>query len=135
MKEDTLKLQGYSNSDLSILAQFDSNYQNSNMIKGMRTTCKGLSTKKVLDDTKIDYLIKITNQKIDEAIENISNANFDINPKRVGMENLGCLYCEYKDICYKTEKNIVSLKEYKNMEFLGDDDNDTNETRKCNMDQ
>ena len=48
---------------------------------------------------------------------------FDINPKKIGNDNLGCEFCKFKDICFRTEKNIVDLKEYKNLEFLGGDDN------------
>ena len=128
LKKEKLKLQGYTNSDLSLLRIFDPNYENSNMIKGMRITSKGLSTKKILDDIKIDTLKDITNKKIEESIEEISNANFSINPKRIGMDNLGCKYCNYKDICFMTEKNIINLKEYKNMEFLGGEEDDTQET-------
>ena len=125
LKQDKLKLQGYSNQDLTILKEFDKNYNNSNIIKGMKTTSKGLSTKKILNDEKIEKLINLTEEKINEAIKEISNANFEINPKRIGMDNLGCAYCEFKDICFRTEKNIVNLKEYKNIEFLGGDENDT----------
>ena len=125
LKKDKLKLQGYTNPDLSLLSLFDPNYTNSNMIKGMSTNSKGLATKKILDDTKIDKLIQITEEKIKESIQNISNANFDINPKRIGLDNLGCAYCKYKDICFKTEKNIETLKEYKNMDFLGGETNDS----------
>ena len=128
LKEDKLKLQGYSNSNINILEQLDSSYNESKMIKGMRTTSKGLGTKKVLRDDQIDILSNIAEERIDEAIENIIDAKFDINPKRVGMNNLGCKYCEFKDICFFTEKNIKNLKEYKNMEFLGGDPGDTEET-------
>ena len=96
------------------------------MIKGMKTGSKGLSSKKVLNHEQIEKLIDLTNQKIEEAIQNISNADFTINPKRIGINNLGCKYCSFKDICFMNEKNIVDLKEYKEMEFLGSDENDTN---------
>lgn len=129
LKEDKLKLQGYSNSNIEILEKFDSSYYESKMIKGMRTTSKGLGTKKVLKNDQIETLETITENKIDEAIEKIINAEFAINPKRVGMNNLGCKYCEFKDICFATEKNIENLVEYKNMEFLGGESNDTEETR------
>lgn len=128
LKEDKLKLQGYSNSNISILEKFDASYNESKMIKGMRTTSKGLGTKKVLRDDQIDVLASITEEKIDNAIENILNANFEINPKRVGMNNLGCKYCSFKDICFFTEKNIENLKEYKNMEFLGGEEDDACKT-------
>ena len=118
LKEDKLKLQGYTNSDESLINIFDSGYQASKVIKGMRTSSKGIATKKVLDDVKIDKLNNLTEKKIDEAIESILNANFDINPKKVGMNNLGCNYCTYKDICFMTEKDLINLKEHKNLDFL-----------------
>lgn len=126
LKEEKLKLQGYSNSNESILENFDSSYNESKVIKGMRTTTKGIATKKVLNDETFDKLEKITEEKITEAITSILNADFNINPKRIGMNNLGCEYCTYKDICFMTEKNIETKKEYKNMEFLGDEEHDTN---------
>lgn len=119
LKEEKLKLQGYTNTDLNLLKDFDTNYENSKMIKGMKSTSKGISTKKVLDDNKIEKLKRITENKIKEAIFNITNANFDINPKKIGLNNLGCAYCTYKDICFMNDKNINNLKEYKEMEFLG----------------
>ena len=128
LKEDKLKLQGYSNSNLKILEKLDSSYYESKMIKGMRTTSKGLGTKKVLRNDQIKELEVITETKIDEAIDNIINANFEINPKRIGMNNLGCKNCQFKDICFFTEKNIKNLEEYKNMEFLGGVEDDTTET-------
>lgn len=128
LKEEKLKLQGYSNSDLSILVKFDSSYDDSKVIKGMRSTSKGVASKKVLNQDQINQLERITEEKIDEAITGILNAQFEINPKRVGMDNLGCKYCSFKDVCYLSEKNIKNLKEYKNMEFLGGKENDTKET-------
>ena len=90
---------------------------------------KGISSKKVFDDIFIDKLLDITDKKIDEAISNISNGCFDINPKKIGMVNEGCSYCQFKNICFMTESDLVYLKEYKNMEFLGGDEDDTTETK------
>lgn len=128
LKRDKLKLQGYSNKDTSILEKFDSSYCNSKVIKGFRMTSKGIGTKKVLDDIAIDKLNDLTVEKINQSMINILKANFDINPKRIGMDNLGCKYCSFKDICFFTEENIENLKEYKNMEFLGGETDDTEET-------
>lgn len=118
LKKENLKLQGYSNSDISILSEFDQSYEQSKVIKGMRTTSTGLGTKKVLDDEKIDALSHLAEEKIKEAMKGIIHAHFSINPKRIGNNNVGCKYCHYKDICFMNEKNIVDLKEYKNLEFL-----------------
>ena len=117
-KQDNLKLQGYTNIDESLIEMLDSNYQNSKVIQGMSTTSSGFRTKKVLSDDEIDKLYQITESKIDNAIHEITNANFTINPKRIGMNNIGCQFCTYKDICFMSEKDIINLKEYKKMEFL-----------------
>ena len=126
LKEDKLKLQGYSNSNINILDKFDSSYYESKVIKGMRTTSKGLGTKKVLITDQIKKLEEITENKIDESINKIIDAEFNIDPKRIGMDNLGCKYCQFKDICFFSEKDIKNLSEYKNMEFLGGDEDDSN---------
>ena len=126
LKEDKLKLQGYSNSSIEVLEQFDSGYSDSHVIKGMRTSSKGISSKKVLSDEAIEKLADIVTDKIDEAIEGIINAEFNINPKRIGMENVGCEFCSFRDICFMKEEMIENLKEYKNMEFLGGEEDDTN---------
>ena len=81
-------------------------------------TAKGLGTKKVLDDVKMEALGNLAEDKITDAMKGIINANFMINPKRIGNDNVGCKYCHYRDICFMSEKDIVDLKEYKNLEFL-----------------
>ena len=118
LKKENLKLQGYSNSDTTILALFDNGYFNSKVIKGMKMTSKGLGTKKVLDDFQMENLSALAEVKIKEAIQGIIDANFSINPKRIGNDNVGCKYCLYRDICFMSEKDIVDLEEYKNLEFL-----------------
>ena len=73
----------------------------------------------MINDEQIEKLINLVDNKIEEARDNILNTNFEINPKKVGKVNLGCEYCNFKDICYMEPKDIVELKEYKNIEFLG----------------
>lgn len=113
-------LEGYSNSDEEILKYVDKNYNDSQMIKGMKVSSKGFyAYTKVLEQKQIDKLIELVNQKIDEAAKNILKADFSINPKKVGQNLLGCEFCKFKDICYKKEENIINLKEQKYQDFLG----------------
>ena len=49
----------------------------------------------------------------------IRNADFKINPKRIGKDLIGCQYCKFQDICFRREEDIVSFKEYKKLDFLG----------------
>lgn len=123
-KEDNLKLNGYSSTDLSKLSRFDPTYENSDFIKGMKISSKGFyAYAKVIEDDKIKLLIELVNKKIDDAITDILSCKFDINPKRVGTENIGCSFCKFRDICYLREENIVNLKEYKDFGFLGGSNN------------
>lgn len=121
LKKKNLLLQGYSNSNTNILSYFDSNYEDSNVVKGLKTTKTGFySYSKVIDNDTLDRLVTITEDKIKESSNNILKGIFDINPKKIGINNLGCEFCKFKDVCFKTEKDIVNLEEYKNLEFLGD---------------
>ena len=119
--ENNLKLNGYSSSNKEILKQFDSSYENSNLIKSMRTKSDGdfYSYSKTLNEIEINNLIKLVDKKIEEAADNILEANFDINPKKINGINIGCEYCTFKDICFKKESDTIYLKEQDYKEFLG----------------
>lgn len=120
-KRDNLKLQGYSINDEKLIEKFDSTYKDSEVIKSMKVGNNGFySYSKTISQDEIDKLIEITKKNIDNAFDNILNAKFDINPKRVGKNNVGCEFCSYKDICYMKEEDIVNLDEYKNLEFLNE---------------
>jgi len=122
--EKLYRLEGYSNSDTDILSKFDKGYTDSNVIKAMKTSSKGFyHYAKVLDNDQINKIINTVDKKIDDAINDILNVRFDINPKRIGLNLKGCEYCKFKDICYMKEENIVNLKEMNYQEFLkGDED-------------
>lgn len=119
-KRKNLYLQGYSTSNEDYLKEFDSSYEDSSVIKGLRKSSKGFYPySKVLLDEEMKKIISIVDEKIIEAITNIWDGEFSINPKRIGFEKVGCQYCPYQDICYHTEKDVVNLKEYSNLDFLG----------------
>ncbi len=122
-KNENLLLNGYSNSDKDILKEVDNTYVNSNMIKslGLKKDGDFYSYSKVLDNEQINKLINITNQKIEEAIDSICDAKFDINPKNDNDKNLSCQYCDYKDICFKTKKDEISINPDTKLSFLGGD--------------
>ena len=122
-KEKDLMLNGYTNQDSSIINLIDKDYAKSTVIKGMKTTKEGnlYSTAKTLSTEEINEITNLAKQKIDLAIEKIKNAEFDINPKKVGKDLVGCKYCSFKDLCYKKNEDIVELKEVKYKDFLGGD--------------
>lgn len=109
-KIKAMRLQGYTNSDLDIIEKVDSSYNDSKMIKSMKTTSNGFSHyAKLITDEEIDELSQKVEEKVKEASDKVINAFFDINPKELNGKNIGCTYCKYKDICYMTHKDIQKL--------------------------
>lgn len=118
-KKNNLKLQGYSINDESLLSKFDFSYKDSEVVKSLKVGNNGFyAYSKIISKEEIDKLIEITKQNIDNAFDDILNAKFDINPKKIGKINVGCEYCKFKDICFMKNEDIVELEEYKNLEFL-----------------
>ena len=117
-KEKQLKLEGYSIDDPDLLEELDITYQDSKMIKSMKTTKNGFSTySKILTKEQIDKLNKLTKQQIEKARDHIIEADYFINPKRIGKMD-SCEYCKYRYICYKKEENYITLQDYKDLSFL-----------------
>lgn len=108
---DNLKLLGYSTNDISRLSTFDSTYENSEMIKGMKLTKDGefYQYANTLSDDEIDEILKLTHEKIINAMNNILEGSFNINPKILNNKNMSCEYCKFKDICYHNEKDNMYL--------------------------
>ncbi len=113
---DSLKLQGYTNSDLDYIDKVDSSFNDSKVIKSLRTSSKGFYYySKMINDEEIDILYNVVDSKIKEASKYILDSKFDINPKEMNNENIGCGFCKYKDICFMKQKDAVTLKEVKNI--------------------
>ncbi len=124
-KEAILKLEGYSNSNINILAKFDRDYASSKIIKSMKIKNDGnfYNYAKVLSDDEINKVIDLTEKNIDLAINNILKGDFAIHPKRIGYDNnIGCNYCRFKDICFRKERDYNTLKEITNLDFLRGDE-------------
>lgn len=122
-KEELLKkeylLRGYSNSMESYIQCFDSSYQDSRVIQGMKVGSNGFySYTKRLSSEQIHEMTLLVQEKIYEAARGIESQDFSIRPKRIGGVLKGCEYCSYQSICYKTEADVENFEEQK-PEFLG----------------
>ena len=112
--EKQYRLEGYSTDSENLLNIFDKTYMDSKMIKGMKVSNNGFyAYTKTLSKEKINELIDLVDKKIDESRDNIIDAKFDINPKKIGFDLVGCEYCNFKDLCFKKEEDIVKLEEVK----------------------
>ena len=110
-KYDNLKLVGYSSDVIDRLSTFDDTYEKSDMIKGMKVNKDGTLAKSAhpVSDDMINDILKITHEKIINAMNSILDGDFSINPKILKGKNVSCKYCTFKDICYMEEKNKVYL--------------------------
>ena len=128
IKINNLKLEGYSNSDQTILEQLDITYKDSEVIKSMKLKKDGdfMSYSKVLNKNQIDTLINLTQNEIDKCIENIEQARFDIKPIQEEKDKsvTACKYCKFIDICFRQNKDINKLQKYEKLSFLGGEEND-----------
>lgn len=121
-RTNNLKLVGYVLDDEELLDKFDETYEDSKMIHSLKKGKNGFyKYSRVLSEEKFSQLENIVDTKILEADQEIRKGNFLINPKRIGKDLVGCEFCKYHDICFRKEENIISLKEYKNLDFLGGD--------------
>ena len=118
-----LRLDGYSTSNMELLSLFDSSYVSSEVIKGMGTKSDGDFTHyaKVVNDEEINKISALADEKINEVIKAIENTNFNINPKRIKDEVVGCKFCKFKDLCFRKEEDIWDLKLAVFKEIVGDD--------------
>lgn len=126
IKNNNLKLAGYSTDDVIDLSRFDPTYENSDYIKGMKTTKSGFSSyAKVLSNEEMNKFIDLVDEKINTSRDLILNCKFDINPKWISndAEITGCKYCSYRDICNRKNEDIINLKKYKDLSFLEGGDN------------
>ena len=125
MIQDNLKLQGYSTTDIERLSYFDKTYENSELIKGMKLKKDGSfsSYSKVLDDKEFDSILDYTEAKINEAIDSILEGDFSIDPKVIDNKNVSCTYCKFKDLCFKTNNDLVYLDKVEDLSFLGGEEN------------
>lgn len=119
IKKERIKLQGYSTDDLSILSRFDPTYENSEVIKSMKYTDKGFSRfSKVLSDSDVYHIITYTKKEIIKDMNDILQGDFKISPKIYDGKDISCEYCNFKDICYKSQKDVVYLDKVEDLSFL-----------------
>lgn len=128
------KLDGILLKRTEFIERLDTHYEISSYVKGIRVKKDGdfYASDRLLDATTLERLLTIIGTNIEVIEQEIEKANFKIAPKKFSSETnekpSSCLYCPYRDICYLKPKDVIRLKEDKELEFLGGDLHDTNET-------
>ena len=124
IKYNNLKLQGYSTDEVNRLVEFDKSYENSELIKSMKINKDSSFSKdsKILSDVDIYNILKYTEEVISKTIDKILEGDFSINPKVIDKTS-SCKYCEFSDICFVNNSNLVYLDSVSNLDFLEGDIN------------
>ena len=118
-KEKQYLLKGYSTDNTDILEKFDKTYEDSKLIKSMSYKDGFGRYSKILSDEDVYNLVRFTKKHIEEKTDEILNRDFSINPKVYKKKNISCEYCQFKDLCYTTDKDIKYLDTVEDLSFLG----------------
>lgn len=124
LKENALKLVGYSTDNEELLEKFDMTYYDSQVISSLKKKKEGFyAYSKILSDKEMQKMDEIVETKIEEGTNSILNGDFTINPKKVDKDLIGCEFCSYRDICFRTEMDYIELEKHKDLDFLGGEEN------------
>ena len=78
-KEEQLKLEGYSIDNPELISLFDTTYQDSEIIKGMKTSKNGFyAYTKIITKKQMENLYRLVEKNIDTAIDDILKADWKI---------------------------------------------------------
>ena len=121
-KNEDMKLSGFTTDDISRINILEDLDGKSNVVSKLAITKNGELSKnsKVISDEDMKDMIKLVEDKILEASTSILNNDFSINPKVIDNKNVSCIYCPYKDICYKRIKDYVYCETKKEEVIDGD---------------
>ncbi len=112
IKTEEIKLSGYSINDSDKILHLDPTAKASQYIKGIKLTKEGALHKvRLLEEADVKTIDEKTAKKINEAKDSIWNAEFEINPKYFSNKLMGCQFCNYRDLCFKTPEDIKYLEE------------------------
>ena len=121
-KNEDMKLSGFTSNDISRINILEDLDGKSSVVSKLAITKNGDLSKnsKVISDEDMKDMIKLVEDKILEASTSILNNDFSINPKVIDNKNASCIYCRYKDICYKRIKDYVYYETKKEEVIDGD---------------
>jgi ATP-dependent helicase/DNAse subunit B len=109
---DTLKLRGYTVNQEDEVLKIDKEAMSDSFIAGMRFKANDTlySTVKTFDKEALTLLVMHIETLIQKAVSDILKGDFKINPKKdLKGNDLSCMYCQFKDICYKKLEDYEPL--------------------------
>lgn len=124
-REKAFKLQGFTVRSHELIPMFDPEYDKSTYIAKLSTLKSGDFSKNanIISSDKMDELISLVDEMINQASIDIKKGSFDIVSKNIEGKNSACSFCSYYDLCYKTTENLKYLQK---KSFLEESDGDEN---------
>ena len=112
LRQSELRLDGLTLNDPSVIDKFDYTYENSTMIKALKTDKNGnLPTSRTYTYEQKDELKNIMKELIKTCVDNVYEANFNIKPILInGNKEDGCKYCSMRDVCYKKDNQYNRIQ-------------------------
>ena len=86
----------------------DRTYYSRLLIKQYYNKTKAKNTVELLVGDNVDLYNNIIS-KINDTLNKILDAKFDINPK-YNKGNIGCEFCKYKDLCFMKEYDFKKIE-------------------------
>ncbi len=122
LKENS-SLTGYTFKDIDVVNNIDDSVS---YLGGVTIRKDGelKDSKRLLDEDTFNKVMEVISSNIENAIKDINNLDFTINPKKLKNDNISCEFCPFKDICYMTNDDIVELDPELKKTFLGGDTNE-----------
>ena len=74
-----------------------------------------------MDKEQIKKFYDLIKELLNNAIKDIKNGNFEINPIEIKEVFHSCQFCPYEDICFKT------YKDYREPVLVSESEGETNE--------
>lgn len=108
-----LRLDGITLDNINMISDFDKSATESDIILGLKMNSNGewANQKRIMSKEDQEDIYNNIKKIIEDCINNVSDAKFDIKPISIKNKIEGCNYCKYRDICYKRESdtNIIQL--------------------------
>ena len=122
LKENS-RLTGYTLKDINVVNNIDDSVS---YLGGVTIKKDGelKDSKRLLDEDTFNKVMEVISSNIENAIKDINNLDFTIDPKKLKNDNISCGFCPFKDICYMTNDDIVELDPELKKTFLGGDTNE-----------
>lgn len=106
------RLEGFVKDDPALVEILNPSFEDASFIVGATLKKDGTfsSNSKTFSEEGLNEVLDRLEHKLTEALEDIYEGHFPINPKRIEGREVSCTYCPFEDVCYKQHKDFTHLR-------------------------